>query len=137
MAILPGSLYYLYYNGIIDHIPYEAYEMTPMTPSGYAQMSGMGTGYGNSIPYTRQSYLNQPAIPDTFVRRDIPCDAKPNYRQGILNSADRIGDGRMTKADWTKGILATGVIVLTGIGLIKGTGALFSKIKGFFTKAKP
>ena len=44
--VLPGSLDYLYYNGILDHIPYEAYEMTPMTPSGMAQMSGMGTGYG-------------------------------------------------------------------------------------------
>ena len=26
MAVLPGSLDHLYYNGIIDHIPYEAYE---------------------------------------------------------------------------------------------------------------
>lgn len=26
MTVLPGSLDYLYYNGIIDHIPYEAYE---------------------------------------------------------------------------------------------------------------
>lgn len=46
MAVLPGSLDHLYYNGILDHIPYEAYEMGPMTPSGAAQMSGMGTGYG-------------------------------------------------------------------------------------------
>ena len=40
MAILPGSLDYLYHQGILDRIPYEAYEMTPMTPSGYAQLSG-------------------------------------------------------------------------------------------------
>lgn len=46
MAVLPGSLDYLYYNGTLDHIPYEAYEMGPVTPSGMAQMSGMGTGIG-------------------------------------------------------------------------------------------
>ena len=52
MAILPGSLDYLYYNGIIDHIPCEAYEMTPMTPSGIAQMSGMsGLGFASQCPY--------------------------------------------------------------------------------------
>lgn len=48
MAVLPGSLDYLYYNGILDHIPYEAYEMSPMTPSGMAQMSGIGSGFSQN-----------------------------------------------------------------------------------------
>lgn len=37
MTIQPGSLDYLYYNGILDHIPYEAYEYTPVTKSGMTQ----------------------------------------------------------------------------------------------------
>lgn len=37
MTILPGSLDYLYYNGILEHIPYEAYEMVMASPTGSAQ----------------------------------------------------------------------------------------------------
>ena len=43
MTVMPGSLDYLYYNGVLDHIPYEAYEMTPMTQSAMAQNYGIGT----------------------------------------------------------------------------------------------
>ena len=43
MTVMPGSLDYLYYNGVLDHIPYEAYEMTPMTQSAMAQYYGMGS----------------------------------------------------------------------------------------------
>lgn len=42
MTVTPGSLDYLYYNGILDHIPYEAYEMPPM--------GNMGTGRGIPMP---------------------------------------------------------------------------------------
>ena len=90
MAILPGSLDYLYYNGILDHIPYEAYEPTPITPSGMAQMSGMGMNYptnpmmrgygamptsamnGSQYLQSAQSGLlyNTYTYPDTFVRRN-------------------------------------------------------------------
>ena len=40
MSVLPGSLDYLYHNGIINHIPYEAYEMTPINNKAYAPMNG-------------------------------------------------------------------------------------------------
>jgi hypothetical protein len=40
MTVFPGSLDYLYYNGVLDHIPYEAYEMVPFQPN-YVQSSGM------------------------------------------------------------------------------------------------
>ena len=33
MTVFPGSLDYLYYNGVLDHIPYEAYEMLPVQPN--------------------------------------------------------------------------------------------------------
>ena len=43
MTILPGSLDYLYYNGITPCIPYQAYEMLPMTNSGIMEMSGQSS----------------------------------------------------------------------------------------------
>ena len=99
MAILPGSLDYLYYNGILDHIPYEAYEMSPMTPSGMMQMSGMGTAYGlnpmmNGYGSAMQTQMNGSqylksaqggllydtyTYPDTFVRRSNNVQAGSGY----------------------------------------------------------
>lgn len=99
MAVLPGSLDYLYHNGILPRIPYEAYEMTPMTPSGQAQFAGMGMGYGfNASPMygavgmssmNGTQYLNQAqrglmyntyTCPDTFVRRNNkPIEAGEGY----------------------------------------------------------
>ncbi|MBQ7764505.1 hypothetical protein IJ384_03945 [bacterium] len=104
MAILPGSLDYLYYNGILDHIPYEAYEQTPITPSGMAQMSGMGMnytanpmmhGYGtapmpamNGTQYLQSAQkgllYNTYTYPDTFVRRnnnDIEIGADADFKK--------------------------------------------------------
>ena len=51
MTVLPGSLDYLYYNGILDRIPYEAYEMGPVVNSG--MQSGLP-----SIGSLKQSVLN-------------------------------------------------------------------------------
>lgn len=61
MTVLPGSLDYLYYQGILDHIPYEAYEMpyaaAPQMPSPSISgsdmkqmiMSGENTANVNNI----------------------------------------------------------------------------------------
>ena len=53
MTILPGSLDHLYYNGILERIPYEAYEIIPAAPYGAAYNTGSMKGqiygnYGNS-----------------------------------------------------------------------------------------
>ncbi len=61
MTVLPGSLDYLYYNGILDHIPYEAYQTTtPMNGSQYLNQAQQGLLYNT---YTS---------PDTFVRNNLP-----------------------------------------------------------------
>ena len=111
MAVFPGSLDHLYYNGILDHIPYEAYEMGPITQSGMAQMSGMGTGFGinamngygmnqmgayaptaqmNGSQYLKsaQSGLmyNTYTCPDTFVPRNN-ADIKTGQDFSIETSA--------------------------------------------------
>lgn len=92
MTVLPGSLNYLYNNGIVDHIPYEAYTMSPMTPSGYAQMAGVAHN-----PYAGADYLkmaqsgllyNTYADSDTFMRNGAyppqPQDRK--FSQRIYNN---------------------------------------------------
>ena len=56
MTVLPGSLDYLYYNGILDHIPYYAYEgviggannSMSFGTNPYSSMTS-GMGMGNSI----------------------------------------------------------------------------------------
>ena len=113
MAVLPGSLDYLYYNGILDHIPYEAYEMGPMTASGRAQMSGLGTGFSlnpamkaNSVnAYSQMNgtqYLqnaqqgllyNTYNSPDTFVPRNYSYKDGEGYSlaQKALNEEGAYG----------------------------------------------
>lgn len=61
MTITPGSLDYLYYNGVLDHIPYEAYEMGPVVansqqtgftglpPLGSLKQSILGDNNYNSV----------------------------------------------------------------------------------------
>jgi hypothetical protein len=64
MTALPGSLDYLYYNGVLDHIPYEAYEMPPVAANYGNTMNG--TEYLN---YAKQGMLyNTGAQNDAFVK---------------------------------------------------------------------
>ena len=93
MASLPGSLDYLYHAGIIDHIPYEAYEMGPITPSGYAQMSGYGMGY--ALPQMNATqYLNYAQkgnlyrthmLPDIYVKPSVPSTQKATLMQELYS----------------------------------------------------
>jgi hypothetical protein len=64
MTVLPGSLDYLYYNGILDHTPFEAYEMMPtgnglnynsMTGSEYLDMAQQGALYNTR--YSNDSFM--------------------------------------------------------------------------------
>ena len=116
MAVLPGSLDYLYYNGILDHIPYEAYQMGPITPSGMMQMSGMGTGYGfnpmmsgfgampqmNGTQYlknARQGLLYDTYnYPDTFVKRNTKYKDGEGY--SIVKKAFQDGEGYSKDVDF-------------------------------------
>ena len=92
MSVLPGSLDYLYHNGIINHIPYEAYMMAPMTPSGYAQMMGVAAN-----PYSGLNYLemaqsgllyNTYNTPDMYVRHGAypPRPQNRKFSQRIYNN---------------------------------------------------
>ena len=113
MAVLPGSLDYLYYNGVLKRIPYEAYETIPMTASGSAQLSGLGTGYGintNNTPMqmTGIQYLknaqggalyNTYTHPDVFVNRSNP-NAIVTDKRTMLNKAFADGQGYGADLDY-------------------------------------
>ena len=76
MTILPGSLDHLYYGGIIDHIPYEAYEYGPAMPySGminpYSGLKQAITGVGYLNTAKRGLLYDTYTSNDTFVRRDM------------------------------------------------------------------
>ncbi len=157
MAILPGSLDYLYHNGIINHIPYEAYETVPMTASGQAQLSGMGMGHGftnsplnynigptslNGSQYLRQAqggYLYDTyTSPDVFVsRNNSPIQDREGY------SVRKAFNSVMNAPSWLKGLASGGIIIATLMCLLKGKKcptsqatkpSLFDKLKSLFKK---
>ena len=64
MTVMPGSLDYLYYNGVLDHIPYEAYEMTPMTQSAMAQNYGIGGA--SQLGNLKQSVLGNESMGQAY-----------------------------------------------------------------------
>ena len=65
MTIIPGSLDHLYYNGIIDHIPYEAYEMAPVMHSTNAHRCNHPLCKANNMK--GQIYGNYGNSYDSFV----------------------------------------------------------------------
>lgn len=97
MTVLPGSLNYLYHNGIVDHIPYEAYTMSPITPSGYAQMAGAAYNPYAGVDYLKmaQSGLlyNTYADSDSFMR-DGAYPPRPQDRKFSQRIYNNEGYGR-------------------------------------------
>ena len=77
--VMPGSLDYLYYNGVLDHIPYYAYDSIPYNQSQMANpYSTMGNMYSQPTMNANQ-YLNTAMQgngyntynhPDVFVKRN-------------------------------------------------------------------
>lgn len=141
MTVLPGSLDYLYYNGTLDHIPYEAYQTTtPMNGSQYLNQAQQGLLYNT---YTS---------PDTFVRSNLPNNNAnekhsfaekafgyndgygknydfeekafgpegKSFREGIIESAKSTADGYSSAPTFVKGLIAGGIMVGTLCLLLRG-----------------
>lgn len=120
MAVLPGSLDYLYYNGVLDSIPYEAYDM-PMK-SGMTQPTMNGSEY---LKAAQQGfgYQAQAGLHDSFVRQNPVAqnpDAYSPYgseaksiREEITNATRSVNDTHKDKSMLMKGLIAGGVILTT------------------------
>ena len=127
MTILPGSLDYLYYNGITETIPYVAYEMPPVTASGRAQLAGAGMGYNPISDFDMYS-------PSEFQ----PDSQKPKSGNAFFNVLDKI----LSLPKWVKGLFSGGIILGTVCLLFRGkkppanaqTTGLWQKITGWFKK---
>lgn len=90
MAVLSGSLDYLYYNGILDHIPYEAYDIPAYS------------NYTPVAPYPYDSF--EPVNPyRTIVEESKKEDPKKTNKSTIF-----------------KGLISAGIIIGTGAVLIHG-----------------
>ncbi len=90
MTVLPGSLDYLYYNGILDHIPYEAYDIPAYS------------NYTSVAPYPYDSF--EPVNP---------------YRN-IVEESKKENPKKTNKSTIIKGLISAGVIIGTGAALIHG-----------------
>ena len=99
MTVLPGSLDHLYYNGILDCIPYEAYSMPPV-------------GVPRINPGTRTvEYYT------------------PNLRQQILTEANTADVNKKSDKSYIwKGLIGLGVIVGTVICLAKRSTGFWKKL---------
>ena len=97
--VMPGSLDYLYYNGVLDHIPYYAYETIPynqgqMTPA-YASNQMMVDQYLNAARQG-QAY-NTYNHPDVFVKRNNDS-VSDGY--SLKEHAFNLSDGYGKNADY-------------------------------------
>lgn len=93
MAVLPGSLDYLYYNGILDHIPYEVYDYSAYSAAPMVTVTA---------PYPYDSF--EPINP---------------YRP-LVEASREENPKKTNKSVLIKGIVTAGIILGTGAALIHG-----------------
>ena len=161
MTVLPGSLDYLYYNGILDHIPYEAYEMTPVATNGmnatqYLNMAQNGNLYGN---YTNDMFvkvdndqvknnysIKKHAFSDgNNYGRDADYEIMANgeegksFRQSITDAAEGTTTKISNSSSLVKGLLSIVTIGLTLLCIFKGKKkpVVTSGKSSFWSKLNP
>lgn len=108
----PGSLDFLYRYGILDHIPYEAYE------TGVSYSAPVNNNYFQK-PISKKEFL---AKNDTFERNSVSnnysVDNK-NYRESIMSSAEETKKSVNNSPNYFKGLLGGGIILATLMCLFK------------------
>lgn len=87
MAVLPGSLDYLYHNGIIDHIPYEAYEQPKMIKKQ------------SVTPYTEKS------LRESILDEAEKTKAKPSNKKTLIKGLVAVAALAVTTVCLLKGKL--------------------------------
>lgn len=139
MTVMPGSLDYLYYNGVLDHIPYEAYEMTPGNYNNpLAQSLNMSMPSSMSNPYMQQPMMNGSQyldaamsgnayksynMPDTFTRNNnnyMQENPEQSFRDSLIQTANKTKNAVGNTPSFMKGILAGGIMAGTLFCLLKG-----------------
>ena len=87
MTVYPGSLDYLYHNGVLECIPYEAYSMP------IAQQPSM-----NVNPYSNLKQQNQMQMDsyqgigsDAFITRDVKSNKTSAITKGLIGCGILLG----------------------------------------------
>ena len=134
MTIQPGSLDYLYYNGVLDYVPQDIYQQPvyvqnnyPMTGSQYIEQAKQGLIYDT---YTH---------PDVFIPQENKAEAKRDfyqksygsdgrsYREAILEEANNVKEKSSLIPFWAKATVALSALGITTGILIKKAIKLFKK----------
>ena len=127
MTVLPGSLDYLYYNGVLDHIPNEAYEMPQYMSSA-----------ANSRGYRDYTQSNDSYIKSNKLSSFAPSEYTNPYRTAkndiFVNESDRkssaynssTGDKPLKKEK----VLTTSAIMKGLAGVVVIAGTVFLLVKG-------
>ena len=147
MTVMPGSLDYLYYGGVLDCIPYAAYEMGPVSPSyingsEYLDCAKRGcafAGYGNDYDCYTPSATNYRAVEDgkDYSLKERIFGIGSNDGSAMDMETKLLGhDGKQMHhtfkngftgfcqsiaaiPNWVKGLISAGVISTTAAILIK------------------
>jgi len=144
MTVLPGSLDYLYNYGILECVPYEAYQTAPMVQVGAMQTSSVPTGMG----VDKYVGLEQGSVRQSDGYNQALVENNPHYQVDEFTNNKEIDSnalGKVINTPWIKGALAGGIILLTACCLFKSGKKslkvpqnikpnLWEKFKGLFKK---
>ena len=137
--VMPGSLDYLYHYGILDHIPYEAYEMTPMANNAYTPMNGSEYLKSAMQGHLYDTYTHN----DNFVKRnnDSIEDEGANFRESIKEAIGKTKEHSKENPSLVKGLIAGSIILGTLISCLsrgkKAPAAPHAESPSFFAKLNP
>ena len=122
MTVLPGSLDYLYYNGIIDHIPYEAYDvgMYPVRMNNMPPLAGYGCYAQNT--YMAPNYAAVYGVQnDTFTKSGKSNKKEEkSFRESLTAGFEKTKNTVMSTPSVVKGLIGAVVMLGTLFLLIKG-----------------
>jgi len=136
--VMPGSLDYLYHYGILDHIPYEAYEMTPINNQAYAPMNGSQYLNAAKQGLMYDTYTGN----DTFIKRNPISeeDEITNFKNSITQTAERTTEKVAKTPELVKGVVAGLILLGTTFCLLCGrkkTPQPHAETTSFFAKLNP
>ena len=140
MTVLPGSLDYLYYNGILDHIPYEAYEGAPLPQNFNSPQlpSGEDRFVKSNSSFEQEKSEVEQLSHSAHMKKLVRNLNEKNFRQAIINSAQDSRTSNTKNTNLYKGIAAAGVLILTTCALFHCKKVSFvSGVKNFFSKFNP
>lgn len=127
MTVLPGSLDYLYHNGVLDHIPYEAYEM-PQYMSSASSSRGDRDYIQSRDSYTKSAKLSsvehsEYTNPYRADKHDIFVN-ESDRKSSVYNSST--GENPVKKEK----VLTTPAILKGLAGVVVMVGTIFLLVKG-------